>query len=165
MRSRCRCRAASHQDPAVGCGWGMPQKHTQIPSFRWASAAPNVKGGKLLDPTGHTLCEFSEEGCLVPTPLPICWLWHLPKQTLCLHKTGLLNFEIGSGELGRALLLPTAEGMFVCRTLPQYQHFTQWMMRLGDKYGRERESCQDEAFSWEVEGWVYTFQRALSLCS
>lgn len=75
----------------------------------------NTKRDKLPHPPGHILCEFSEEGCPVPTPLPICWLWHLPKQRLCLHKTGLLNFEISSGGLGRSLLLSTAEGMLFAR--------------------------------------------------
>lgn len=31
-------------------------------------------------------------------------------------------------------------------------------MRLGNKYWREREICQDEAFPWDIESRVYIFQ-------
>lgn len=155
MSNRERCRAAAHQDPALHHGWGISWMHTHIPPFRWASVAPN------LCPC-HKLCRLSAG---VRRGFPLCspHLCQYSDYSICLGrnsasiKLGFLTFKSTQRSWAKLCYSPQQRTCLFAR-LTQYQYFTQHIMRLGNKYWKEKESCQDETFPWDNEGGVYIFQ-------
>lgn len=160
MSSRDRCRAASPWDPALGHGWGTSWMHTHIPSVRWASVAPNLgpchklwgrNAGVRRGARSPLLCQYSDYDI------------YLGRDSACI-KLGFLTFKSVQRSWAK-LCYSLQQRTCLFARLTQYQYFTQQMMRLGNKYWRERESCQDEAFPWDIEGWVYTIQSvSVPLC-